>query len=191
MTSAFDPVLHLLLRAGLAVLFASAAAHKLRDLPAFQVSLAAYELVPGAFVRILSVLLAAGEAMVAVALLGAGPSPWPPFAAAGLLLVYTSAIAINLLCGRRDIDCGCAGPRRRQPLGTGLVARNLVLLGAAVASALPATGRGLVWIDFVTLVSGLAASCLLYQAIDALLAGAVPPRSPLDEQLLSFEVHHG
>jgi uncharacterized membrane protein YphA (DoxX/SURF4 family) len=187
-----DPVLLLLLRASLAVLFVSAAVHKFRDRQAFRTSLAAYQLVPRPTVPALSVLIASSEATIAVALLAAGSSPWPAFAAAGLLLVYTGAIAINLIRGRSGIDCGCAGPARRQSIGAGLVGRNLALLGAAVASALPATPRAFVWVDFFTLVSGLAASCLLYTAIEALLAGAVAPRrNPVDESLLSFEVQNG
>lgn len=187
---ALDPVLRWLLRAGLALLFASAAAHKLRDLAAFRASLAAYELLPGAFVRTVSALIAAGEAALAVALLVVS-SPLPALAAAGLLFLYSGAIAINLLRGRRNIDCGCAGPRARQPLGPGLVARNLALLAAAVAGALPAAPRTLVWIDVFTLGSGLVASCLLYKAIDTLLAAAPAARPPADESLLSFEVQNG
>jgi hypothetical protein len=170
MTLSLDPVLRLLIRAGLALLFASAAAHKLRDLTAFRASLAAYELVPRTVVRGVSVLIAAGEGIVAGALLLLGSSALPALAAAALLGVYTSAIAINLMRGRRDIDCGCAGPMRRQPLGAGLVVRNLVLFSAAVVSALPADPRAFVWIDVFTVVSGLAASCLLYRAVETLLA---------------------
>jgi hypothetical protein len=166
-----DPAVRLLLRAGLAVLLASAAAHKLRDLQAFRAAVAAYDLVPGFAVGGLSVLLIGSELLFALALMVAGSSPVPSLGAAALLLAYTSAIAINLKRGRRDIDCGCAGPLRRQRLRGGLVARNLVLLSAALASALPAAARTFVWIDLFTLVSGLAASCLLYKAVDALLAG--------------------
>lgn len=190
MTPTLDPVLSLLLRAGLALLFASAAMHKLRDLPVFRASLAAYELVPNGLVRALSVLVLACEAAVAVALLAAWTSPVPPFVAGGLLLLYSSAIAINLVRGRGDIDCGCAGPKRRRPLGFGLVARNLVLLAAAVASGLPTAPRAFVWMDAITLVSGLAASCLLYEAIDGLLTGVVPV-APRQSRVASFEVQNG
>jgi hypothetical protein len=129
--------------------------------------------------------------IVAVALLLPGSSSAAPFAAAGLLLVYTGAILINLVRGRTDIDCGCAGPARRQPLGVGLVVRNLVLLSAALLSELPARPRALVWIDGLTCAAGLAAACLLYKAVDVLLAGVArkgPRRMPVDEPVLSFEV---
>lgn len=194
MTFSVDPVLQLLLRAALAVLFAAAAAHKLLDMPAFRASLAAYGLVPSAFLPILSVLLVAGEVIVAMALLPPDSSSAAPYAAAALLLIYTSAILLNLLRGRADIDCGCAGPTRRQSLSVGLVARNLVLLSATLASALPASPRALVWIDGFTFAAGLAAVCLLYQAADTLVAGGVPQRQrrmSVDEPVLSFEVQNG
>jgi hypothetical protein len=189
-----DPVLQLLLRAALAVLFAAAAAHKLLDMPTFRASLAAYGLVPSAFVPILSTLLVAGEVIVAMALLPPDSSSAAPFAAAALLLIYTSAILVNLLRGRTDIDCGCAGPTRRQSLGVGLVVRNLVLLSATLVSALPVSPRPLVWIDGFTFAAGLVSVCLLYKAVDALVADAVSPqqrRVPADEPVLSFEVQNG
>lgn len=189
-----DPVFQLLLRSGLAVLMASAAAHKLRDLPAFRTSLEAYGLVPKAFVRKFSALLVASEVIVALALLPPGSSSTWSFAAAVLLLIYTGAILINLVRGRTDIDCGCAGPTRRQALGPGLVVRNLILVSVAIVGALPASPRRLVWIDGLTFVAGLAAVCLLYKAVDALLAGVTPQRPrrmSVDEPVLSFEVENG
>jgi len=164
-----DPAVHALLRAALAVLFASAAVHKLRDLPSFRAAFAAYDLAPAGAVGVLSASLVASEAIVAVALIVAGSSPWPSVAAAALLLIYASAIAINLLRGRRDIDCGCAGPARRQPLRFALVTRNLVLVSVALVGVLPAGPRAFVWIDLFTVVAGLFKKRLLYKAVDALL----------------------
>jgi hypothetical protein len=138
--------------------------------------------------------LVAAEVIVAMALLPPDSSAAAGLAAAGVLFLYTSAILINLLRGRTDIDCGCAGPARRQTLGAGLVVRNLVLIFAAIVSALPSSPRALVWIDLFTLLAGLSATCLLYKAVDVLLAGVAPqrrPGSPVDEQVLSFEVSNG
>ena len=44
---------------------------------------------------------------------------------AALLLAYAAVMAINLVRGRRFIDCGCGGAA--QPLSLGLVLRNVVL----------------------------------------------------------------
>ena len=93
-------------------------------------------------------------------------------AAAALLVVYAGAMLVNLWRGRRDIDCGCAGPARRQPLGAGLVARNGVLVAAALAAALPGTARSLTWLDASTIAFASGALALLYVAVEGLLANA-------------------
>ena len=89
--------------------------------------------------------------------------------AALLLLVYGLAMTLNLLRGRRDIDCGCAGAGQSQRLSAALVARNALLalaaLSAAAASAEPAHWSG--WL-FGFLCAVVAA--LLYASVNALLA---------------------
>jgi hypothetical protein len=70
--------------------------------------------------------------------------------AALLLLVYALAIAINLARGRRDLDCGCAGPGNRRPVRGMLVARNLLYAAMALVLLLPDSGRSLVWVDATT-----------------------------------------
>jgi len=168
-----DPALQWLLRAGLALLFASAAWHKLRAPKAFATTLERYRLLPVAGVAPAAAVLGALEAAVAVWLVlplaapaGAG------FAAAALLALYSAAIAINLARGRREIDCGCSGPARRQPIRPWLLARNGVVAVAALALALPTLSRDLHWVDATTLGGGLVALALLWQAVHALLADA-------------------
>ena len=169
---AMDPTLHLTLRAALALLFVWAASHKLRDVTGFQTALANYDLLPPRWIGPSSILLIGAELGVAVGLwlprLGAAAA----FAAAGLLALYAEAIVINLVRGRPDIDCGCAGPARRQAISAGLVLRNVALVGAALASALPTAVRSLTWIDGVTIVAAVATVALLYGAVDGLLANA-------------------
>ncbi len=160
-----DPTLHLTLRIALALLLATAAVHKLRDRTAFQATLAAYRLVPAA----LAPVVIGVELGVAAALCV------PPFGAVGvlaaavLLLVYATAIGVNLVRGR-DIDCGCAGPAARRPIGAGLVARNVLLAAAALAGMAPLHARPLVWMDGVTVVAAVLALSALYGAADHLLA---------------------
>ncbi|WP_289141256.1 MauE/DoxX family redox-associated membrane protein [uncultured Brevibacillus sp.] len=45
-----------------------------------------------------------------------------------LLILYSVAIAINLLRGRRDISCGCGGVAGNHPISWLLVLRNLLLM---------------------------------------------------------------
>lgn len=170
-----DPALQLLARALLSLLFASAATHKLRDVASFRTALAAYELLPPLWTAPVGAALIAAEAGVAVGLWLPRVGPVAGVAAAALLALYAGAIAVNLTRGRRDIDCGCAGPRRRQPISGAFVVRNAVLAAVALASALPASARALSWIDVVTIVAGGALLALIYAAAEGLLANA--PRS--------------
>ncbi len=165
-----DPVVGGILSLGLALLFLGAALHKLRDRAGFRAALAGYELLPRR-------LLAPAAAALALAEAAAGAGVLVPSLrrrALGLALillgVYTLAIGANLLRGRREIDCGCAGPAARQPLSEWLLLRNLALGLAAAAGLLPVTGRPLHWVDQGTTALGAAACAALYLACDRLLS---------------------
>jgi hypothetical protein len=111
----------------LALVFLTAALGKARHRLAFQGVLANYRLLPDFAVQPMSFVLPPLEAAVGAALL-CSPSPWPPLAAAGLLLMFAAAMAINLVRGRRHIDCGCFQSALRQTLTWRLVARNAALI---------------------------------------------------------------
>ena len=65
----------------------------------------------------------------------------PACAAAALLALYAGAIAINLIRGRRDIDCGCAGAARRSAAQRRARCPQRRARRGALASALPAAAR--------------------------------------------------
>jgi hypothetical protein len=167
-----DPVVRGMLRVALSLLFVWAASHKLRDLSGFRTALISYELLPSRVIGAFAVLLIAMEIAVAAGLWLPGRAAPAAGAAAGLLAVYGGAIAVNLVRGRRDIDCGCAGAAAERPLSGALVVRNGVLLLAALMLTLPATPRPLMWVDAVTIGAGVAVLALLYAAADGLLANA-------------------
>ena len=88
-----------------------------------------------------------------------------------LLSVYALAMGVNLLRGRRDLDCGCMGPGARSPIGPELLVRNLFLVVAAlVAGFAPIHARALVWVDFVTVPLAVAVLAALYAAVERVLA---------------------
>jgi len=174
MMPALDPALSAALRGALALLWLVSAHHKLRDPARFRVALAGYRLLPGPFVRAAAAGIAALELALGLGLLLPAAGPAPALVAAALLGLYTLAISANLVRGRRSIDCGCGA--RPQPLGEGLVVRNAVLFGIALAAALPATGRALTGLDTATILGGAAALAAVYAAVDAALASGV--RSP-------------
>ena len=164
---ALDPAAGIVLRAAVAALLLSAASHKLRDPLRFREALSEYELSPRRWSRVLATLLIAAELVLGAALLF---SPLAGIAAAALFAIYAAAIGVNLARGRRDIDCGCAGPAGRMSLHGALVARNLVLVAVALAAALPCSDRKLVWLDCVTIGAALAVVVLLYSAVETAIA---------------------
>jgi len=194
-----DPVVDLALRASLALLFATSALAKLRDLDGFAAAVAGYELLPRWLARPASRAFVALELALAAALslpslrvlasLGfaslrgtrplAHPEPEALAAALGgasLLALYAFAIAVNLARGRRHIDCGCGGPAGRQAISGPLVLRNALLALAALALCLPVAARPFRALDFLTLLAAVAASAFLYAAANALLLRPWAPR---------------
>jgi hypothetical protein len=170
-----DPVVDLTLRALLALLFATSALAKLRDPRGFAAAVAGYRLLPAALAAPAAAGFLAAEVALAAAL---GLPPLRDLAALGaaaLLALYGFAIAWNLARGRRDIDCGCGGPFGRTPLSEALVARNLLLVAAALALLLPAGARPLAWLDALTLAAAVGSACLLWAAAHALLRPAAAP----------------
>ena len=169
---AMDPIVRAGLRTALALLFGWAAAHKLRDMAAFRAAVAAYAVVPAATLSIVSAVLVGTEIGVAATLAWPSSGSLPAVGAAVLLAIYAAAVGVNLLRGRHHIDCGCVGAAGRRPIAWALVARNLVLSGVALVTALPVSPRPLVWIDAGTLVAAVGALALLYAAADGVLAHA-------------------
>lgn len=97
-----------------------------------------YEIVPSTWAAPLAQGLPWLEMGLGVALLVPLLQPSALVATFILFGSYTAAIAINVYRGRREIDCGCAGPHHVQPISMGLVVRNSLLLlslGAALAIA--------------------------------------------------------
>ena len=164
-----DPAIDLTVRLALALLFVVAAVHKLRDVRAFQGTFADYRLLPDALNPAAAVVPLA-ELLVAALLVVPSMASAGKAGAAGLLLVYAAAVGVNLLRGRRHIDCGCAGPHARRPIGGALVARNALLAAAALAALTPVGTRPLVWIDALTVSGAVLALAALYLAADRLMA---------------------
>jgi hypothetical protein len=167
-----DPVVSSLLALGGAALFAWAAAHKLRAREAFAATLAEYRLVPGRLVMFASLALAAAELGTAAMLLWPVTRAIGGMAGAALLVMYASAIAINLARGRKDLDCGCG--LRPRAIGGWMVARNVMVAALLGLLWLPTSARSLGSADFATIAGTLVIGGLLYASIEMLLGRAVP-----------------
>jgi len=168
-----DPAVGALLAGAFALLFASAAFHKLLDLGQFAAAFRAYQVVPPALAAV-SPLVPLLELAIAAALLVARSRSGAAAAGAALLLAYAAAIAINLGRGRRDLDCGCGGPRERRPIGAWMVWRNFVLAALLAGLLLPWAQRPLGAADALTIGAGTAVAALLYMCVDLLFGRPTP-----------------
>lgn len=167
-----DPILIYACALALAAILATAATHKLRAPRWFAVQLEAYALLPTALIRPAARALPLLEGAVALGLLLPFSRGGAAVAAGALMALYAGAIAVNLWRGRRDIDCGCAGPGESQPLRPLLLLRNAALLGLAVLAALPPLARELGAFDGFVAIAAAAVLLLLYAAADGLLTNA-------------------
>lgn len=167
-----DPAFTIIVSLCMSLMFGIAAMHKLRAVAVFRATLDEYRLVPRVLSGGVAIALIAAELLAAILVLV------PSVRTAGLLimtillLIYTAGISINLLRGRRDIDCGCSGPASRHELSGWLVLRNLVLLGLVLVAANPLTQRPMNWLDAVVVLFSVMVASGLYMAMNQLLAQA-------------------
>ena len=171
-----DPAFGYLIVTGIALLFASAAFHKLRARAQFTEVFVAYRVLPSALARRIAWLIPGVELGLAFGLLWPPTRPAAVMAAVVLLLGYAAGLGANLLRGRRDLDCGCGTARERRSIAPWMMWRNLLLAAALSAAVPPWSPRALSSTDAVTIVAGLIVAAVLYGAIDRLL-GDVAPRT--------------
>jgi hypothetical protein len=168
-TLTVDPAIAALIVACVAILFAASAFHKFRDLRRFDEIFSAYGLLPwlarlrfSRLVPFLELAAACGLPFEATRI---------PAACVGvaLLLVYATAIGVNLRRGRRDLACGCGGPDDRRPIASWMVWRNGLLATLLVCVILPWSSRPMLLTDAVTIGFGSLTCALVYLCLDRLL----------------------
>jgi hypothetical protein len=175
-TPVLDPTFGYLICIGIALLFATAAWHKLRSLRAFSEVFAAYRVLPEQWGHRVARLMPCLELAIAAALPWEMTRHWALMAAMGLLIAYAAALSLNLARGRRELDCGCGTIGSRRAIAGWMVWRNLALALIAATAALPWVSRPLNGLDMLTIVGGLAAVAALYVAVDQLL-GEISPKA--------------
>lgn len=168
-----DPVLSHAMGAALAVVLLSGAWQKLKEQDVFAAALENYRLLPAAMVGWTARLLPLVEALAGALLLFQSTRLPAALLAFALLFLATSAVAINLLRGYSEIECGCGGLGGGigdQSISWGLVARNLALIAAIPWIAAESTLRELVWMDYLTVACATLALLGLYALASQLLA---------------------
>lgn len=166
--TSIDPIADFALRGGLALILVIAAMHKLNERPVFEGQLTAYDLLPTAMVHAASRAIPLCELAIALFLLTR--SDHAAYFGAGIFTIYAAAIGINLLRGRRDIDCGCGTTDGYQALHPALVVRNLLLAIGAGLILLPQTSRPIFFSDYAIAAFAGLAGVALYLAANVLIA---------------------
>jgi hypothetical protein len=157
----------------LAILWLVGAVHKVMSFRAFCETFREYRVLPESLTAPSATIVVGLEIGLGIALLTSiGRSP-ALGGSAGLLVLYAAVIGVNLLRGRRHIDCGCTGPGYRQPLSDWLVARNLaVATAAALAGLLEVQSRALVWVDAISIGATVCVVAAFYATANRLIANA-------------------
>ena len=85
--------------------------------------------------RVVALLVPWLELALGAALLVGLGLPWAAWAAGGLLVAFTSLLALRLSQGVRP-PCACFGGRTPRPIGPLSIVRNVALIALALAAAL-------------------------------------------------------
>lgn len=162
-----DPLIVLIISASLALLFFMAARHKMSAPAQFKAQLAAYELLPEFILPAAAKMIPYIEMAVVFLILVPATRSAAAVVAAMLLTVYALAMAINMLRGRADIDCGCGG--QPQLLSFWLLIRNAVLVAGSCLLLAPVSDRAMVWVDSLFLVLMIAVLAMVYLLVEQLV----------------------
>lgn len=118
----------------LALVFAVSSASKFADRTGTADAVVAFGAPEG--LRWAAPLIPAVELLLVVLLVTPGTARWGAMGAVALLAVFSTAVAVNLVRGRRP-DCNCFGRLSKGPVGAGTLARNGVLLLFALVASRP------------------------------------------------------
>ena len=180
---AIDPIILVSCSLILSYVFVDASIHKWQNLEEFKSTLGNYQILPeslmGAFVYSIPVV----ELLCGIALLIPYSTHLAASFGAVLLLMYMFAIGINLLKGRRTIDCGCGGTEQKQAISEWLILRNGILLFFAYIVMTAVQSRELAWLDWVVALLATAVGCLFYNIVNQLLVNK--------DLLKGLRSHHG
>ncbi len=151
-------------------IFAVAISHKMRHFTLFVQQVADYRVLPLTLNPWVAIAIILAE-LALVSLLSLLNQPrLGALLAAALLCLYACAMLINLLRGRRNIDCGCGDKGQGQVIGWALVVRNVLLATTALALASYPSIHAIdsLWMAVLLLLSS-GTLILLYTAVNQLM----------------------
>ena len=125
----------------------------LRD---FRKVLAAYDILPVVTVPATSVFLSGIELVTGLGVFTKSMFRVSGFVAAGLFLLFGTAVAVNLLCGRKELPCACFG-KTGKPISWHLVARDVLLVALSLLGTGFFSGRLLIAVVACAVIAGASA----------------------------------
>lgn len=184
------PIFIIVAAGTLVCVFLRGAAHKFFDFTWFSHILAEYRILPAGVAVPAAGLLMGLELAVSLGLVVPQTRSIAALAAAGLLLLYAAAMAINLLRGRSRINCGCGGAG--QGISWFLVGRNVALTGLALVAAQSSTAIDFGAFGWLVAAAAIASFWLLIIGIEKLaenLSYLAAADDSLHEQHHHLETH--
>lgn len=170
-TIIYDPVTAMLASLFLGLVLVTAALPKIRHADEFQGVVANYRLLPTFLVMPFARLLPWIELACAVALLVPAWRETAAWVAAGLFMMFSLGLAINVGRGRTHIDCGCVRrPTSMSRIGMFHVLRALALAGIALyAAVVPVDVASIAVESWLIGIASAALLTLIYLAADMMV----------------------
>lgn len=165
-----DPFITMTAQYCVALVMLAGGLHKVADIGRFAEVISAYRIIPGCLERPVVVLLIGIELGIGTALIVPRVREQAAWGAACLLGLYFAAIALNILRGRRQLDCGCSFHGRAAGLSGSHLVRNVLLVLLAVVASIAESGRIVGLLDRVQITAAVLCLTLIYLSTDSLLA---------------------
>jgi len=146
MTPAILAAIQSLAASSMGFVLVAGAADKLRHRTRFVSAVRDYQVAPDFLAPSAAVAVGVIEAAAGLMLLAPSTREIGVICAAALILFLAALIALNLLRGRRSIDCGCDLTRAGRPISWRLVARNFALAALLALTLSPDPPPGAVWL---------------------------------------------
>ena len=121
-------VIELLIRTCLGTLFLTSSFSKMRKMYVHVSIVQDYGLLPQQLVPIFARTEVTIEFIISLCLLFGLFQTFTLFVVLALLIIYTTAITVNLIRGRKEISCGCGGLIGSHQLSWWLVLRNIIFM---------------------------------------------------------------
>lgn len=131
-------------------------------------AISGYELLPPSLINVFLLMQVTFEGGVFISLFLFPFSDMPKIMAVFLIGVYSIAIFINLLRGKKEVDCGCYGPYRKEVIHWSLLLRNSLFIFFLSLGVIDPSERMLSFLDWIVCALTALSLILLFKLSGAL-----------------------